>query len=126
MSRAALFALAERCEAAAEPDRKLDAEIAEAIERRSAVSLDRIGEPSHYTSSLDAAVSLLSAGWAIELTAWPEGECSARLLQTCPIIGMDGLWHGSADRNANGRAKSLALAIDAAALRWRAAMKDAP
>ena len=50
MSRAALEALAERCEAAAEPDRKLDAEIAEAIERRSAVSLDRIGEPSHCTS----------------------------------------------------------------------------
>ena len=59
MTRATLLALAARCEAATGPDRELDAETA--VAAGWARWLD--DECLAYTASLDAAVSLVPAGW---------------------------------------------------------------
>ena len=112
-NRATLEALARRCAYADGPDRELDAEIAEAIERKSGVSLDRVGEPLPYTASIDTAVSLLPDGWY-----WLRPEVDLIIIEK--IIGNDGSkCHISAC--APKCATNPALGICAAALRARAA-----
>jgi hypothetical protein len=130
--RATLLALAERCEQAAGPNNGLDAEIALAIgythERRgteracwwrtpAGQQLAYVGYKNHppfFTGSLDAAVTLVPEGWAVELVQALSGSPWHATLRggsaLVPIIG--------------ATASKPALALCAAALRARAAAHD--
>ena len=130
-----LLALAERCEQAAGPDRELDAEIeacltgrvthlrapgwtfeAQDTEWKLARLVDtqfisRVSRPAPpYTASLDAAVTLVPEGWAVELVQALSGSPWHATLRggsaLVPIIG--------------ATASKPALALCAAALRARA------
>lgn len=102
-SEAELLALAERCEKAVKPDRRLDEDIAYAC---------RTKWPSpKYTSSVDAASKLLPPFWYWELQRGVVGCGSA-------TIGKEGDWGPIVEYIS---AATPALALCAAALRARAA-----
>ena len=91
MRRAEVLALAARVEALTGPDRTVDQDVARAVgwvERRGHWDMPGGSRPwgyswldiPRYTASLDAAASLVPAGWACEaLSWWPDGLCKARL-----------------------------------------------
>lgn len=102
MDRDALLALAARVEAAAGADQALDRAIAMA-----AMPPERRGMyvRRHYTASLDAAASLVPAGWR-----WVVGNMgNAHVYQDC-----------TAGKSVTAQAVTPALALTAAALRARA------
>jgi hypothetical protein len=130
-----LLALAERCEQATGPDRELDAEIAWML---TAQDRKRLGPPDlrreiwhaglstpawvpfenvssfhpNYTSSLDAAVTLVPEGWGYELR-----QNHSRLRRAlCRMWDGRFIWPGGTV------AAGPALALCAAALRARATM----
>jgi predicted ArsR family transcriptional regulator len=103
-----LLELAERCEAAAGPDRALEMHIYETIG----------GEGSQhwaaeYTASLDAAMSLVPEGWE----DWQVADFLERAIRT---------WFKTYKVEPTGNAdrKRLPLALCAAALRARAFMAE--
>lgn len=106
MDKAALLALAARCEAASGPDRTIDNAIADACGLRS--PSDPAGWPPCYTAGLDCALSLVPGGWRWE-------------------VGVDGEAYADAESPAGAgcdgtEAVTPALALCAAALRARAAL----
>ena len=107
MTRAALEALAKRCES--EPaSRELDVAIALAIFEPE----DLIGHsPAKYTTSLDAAVSLVPSGWVWDLASTGTAWCMADAQ--------------SGELFASTKGKTPALALCAAALRARADLEAA-
>lgn len=118
MDRDTLLNLAARVEAAAGPDRALDAEIALAIgwhnSRVCELWTDERGRhwpqgPCQWTASLDAAVALVPAGWT--WCRYHNGDVE---------VGMP--WDDRHQRGMNLQAKAAtpALALTAAALRARA------
>lgn len=142
-----LVALAGRVERASGADRELDAEIALATayagcRRRTAESNHRLPVenqfghgffPPSYTTSLDAAMSLVPEGWAIDkLSMWPASPESASNLSApqshCHMVGTSVqrmgrkmVWgHGGSDGRVDATAATPALALVAAALRARA------
>lgn len=118
--KADLLALAERVEALTGPDREVDAEIEAA---RGWPDVQWTGEAPRYTASLDAAASLVPAGWTLDtLHEWDAAHLRAR-----------GPWQGMLKRrvrhNYTVRSQCLhaatpALALTAAALRARAEEAD--
>jgi len=153
MDRDKLVALAARAEAATGADRELDAEIAYAIcwrwegweegdlrieeralDQRVSAVLNRHNSIwqnlPRYTASIDAAMTLIPADWAISsLSAWPASPedadnarpdaASVNLVQSSlKRMGRQRIWdHGSDDRKASGNAADAPRAITAAALR---------
>lgn len=127
-----LLAVAERCEKAGEGSRELDAGIYHALNPGIQVfgdhAIDRFGfgkAVPHYTTSLDAAMTLVPERYAIEnLSWWPfvangyEGQrmCSITLL------AVDHRGFGTGDRY-KSKASTPALALCAAALRAQAEME---
>jgi hypothetical protein len=128
-----LEALAERCEQATGPDKRIDLtifatlhpdEFADAAEARQYAStsyqremnnadwyyISTIGLP-RYTTSLDAAMTLVPEGWAWSLNSGAQGECFARVSPKSRLTVVD--------------AATPALAFCAAALRARAS-QDTP
>ena len=80
-------ALIEKLEAAAEGSRELDGDIADAIgyTKPRDVGFGFVGGPTraaapHYTTSIDAALTLVPAGWRVDIFAWDsmEAECYLR------------------------------------------------
>lgn len=99
--RAALLALADRCESATGPDRVLDSEISKAAFPRRLI-------PSPYTDSLDAALTLVP-----DHCSWDVGNCDPNGSPwACITRGAD---------DYPGKAATAPLALLAAALRARAA-----
>lgn len=153
-----LLKLAERCEKALGPDRQLDAEIARAIGFGSVryVSMEatdynntvhswiawksdkEVGPWEYlkaYTTSLDAALTLVPEGWAMRIEDWPRPEgqtdiasdggpnAKAALMEcTEKRIGRQVIWgwHTPGGASVEARAATPALALCAAALRSRA------
>lgn len=119
-----LNTLASMVEALDGPDRKLDLEIV-AIVRAGMRHPDFIAPPA-YTESLDAAMTLVPEGWAVERAGWHsilEPYAGFELWQFTECD--DGAWrHGGDDAIATGNAITPALALTAAALRSRAAMGE--
>jgi hypothetical protein len=74
MTKAELLALAARVEAATGADRELDAEI---VRRDAAISVLWWDSPPAYTASLDAAASLVPAGWSFEIRSTSAGRAWA-------------------------------------------------
>ncbi len=124
-----LLVLAERCESAAGPDRELDAEIAVAIgyerdgdELWFKGEFYSLREPDFYdlqgknrelrffTASLDAAMTL-AKGLGGSMTFFKDGTAKAFFWQPYPLA-------------IEAKAATLPLAIIAAALRARAALKE--
>lgn len=101
MDRDTLLALAARVEAAAGADRALDRAIAMA-----AMPPERRGMyvRRHYTASLDAAETLVPAGWT----------------GMVHLDGKAGLYRDDREPTIDGSAATPALALTAAALRARA------
>lgn len=99
MNKAALIALAERCEKASGPDRKLD----------DALYPGRIGtkEPRipRYSGSIDAAMTLLPKGFTLDIDA------------TAPEMGVDATLHGQGRVKIKGSGDTIPLALCSAALR---------
>ncbi len=117
-----LQALADRCKQATGPDRELDARIYILVTGGSAADADYAATapevtcmPPLYTASLDAALTLVPDGWAVELVQALSGSPWHAKLRggsaLVPIIG--------------AAAAAPALALCAAALRARAAI-DTP
>ncbi len=121
-----MLALAERCEAAGGPDRQLDAEIdiavrgfpekayaqANGMRAKGTPDLDRVvwfikWGASLYTASLDAAMTLVPEGQAIELATGAARLSDARVNWKHPGLG-----------------KTPALTLCAAALRAIASTED--
>ena len=152
-----LLALAARVEAGEGADRELDDAIATAIysepERHCVQGLSdeaggmwmfrypngSIGSSLRFTASLDAAMTLVPEGWAIEsLSHWPAapegadnhttGKSSARLVGTSlSRFGKSMIWgHGFGDGRVDGDATTPALALTAAALRALAHQEPKP
>jgi hypothetical protein len=133
--------LAERCEAAEAGSRELDVLLAIAFGQKNGRDGGFANKHNGdywvveecakcYTTSLDAAMTLLPEGWQIEsLSKWskaPEGadnqhEASSRvcLLETSVRrMGRDMIWgHSSKDRQAEATAKTPTLALLAAICR---------
>ncbi|NBC37328.1 hypothetical protein GTZ99_12285 [Novosphingobium sp. FSY-8] len=131
----------ERIEAATGPDRELDCLIAAEIglhidgcrhsisEMLTMFGIGSLVETSmsnnsvlktipSYTVSIDAALTLLPEGWAIDrLNMWPGAP------SCCDVVGTHdhngGRWHNFSDGEARGKAATPALALCAAALRAR-------
>lgn len=75
-------------------------------------------EAPHYTTSVDAALTLVPEGWAIEgAMIWPGHPISLKLLETHLEGGR--YWHDSDDGSCEIQAATLALAICIAALKAR-------
>lgn len=119
-----LVGLAERAEAAAGPDRALDIEIGRAIDflagTRASYELQSHMIP-HYTSSLDAAMTLVPEGWGGKLffsENRPDRElhCSATLARSYPTNAKA----YSEKSGKDGDRSAMPLALVAAALRARA------
>jgi hypothetical protein len=115
---AGLRALAERVEGAEGADRYLDADVFAALhpdmrrcprDPRAFISDDEewLKTPPFYTASLDAAASLVPAGWA-----WCVHDVGIASLMRAPTV-------------VKAQAATPALALTAAALRARAAMMEA-
>lgn len=110
--------LADRIERADGPSRELDAEIAVAsgqyrADRHRPGSFFKADQPNHsslgvpaYTSSLDAAMSLVPEGWGEGKILWVGGECYVTLSRSHPE-----------NMEAKGEAATPAPALCAAALR---------
>ena len=93
-----------RLEQAAEGSRDLDLAIEKAFERCDPPELLAFPLP-HYTTSLDAALTLVPEGWAWDLMAWPNEPSEAAICQPgSPHLGR---WKGA----------TPALALCIAALR---------
>jgi hypothetical protein len=151
-----LLALAARVEALSGPDRDLDAEIAVAVSgdagawvvRPSPQSVfahlpgwyrtsdDKSHQAPAYTASLDAAMTLVPEGWAVDrLSMWPAspdeasnkgGPQSTAMLVGTSINRRGGsmFWgHGGKDGRAEATAATPALALMAANLRALAALE---
>jgi len=123
-----------RLEAATGPSRELDAQIAitcgkaPAVAFRPCVSLDpgtfgigayEIWVAPSYTASIDAALTLVPEGWAIErLSHWPDIGASVELWEVTYRNGKP--WHTSRDRKVEVRdVATPAIALCIAALRAR-------
>ena len=120
--KAAILALAERCEAATVPDSWLDREIAVASGQFIRLSRDRdgmlasVGRPNEfsyykpdYTASIDAALTLMPEGFVKrEIRFFAAGGCKVSMFDKHSLGQV-------------GKAATEALAICAAALRARAA-----
>lgn len=104
-NNAELLALAERCEAATEPDRELDRDIAIAI--FDGVSLRT---PEAYTGSLDAAMALIPKSWHL----FSLGE--TRFMLCGPWLAQLSDWQEIQARY-HGAAATPALALCAVTLR---------
>lgn len=74
MRRADVLALAARVEALTGPDRAVDTEIEAA---RGWPDVQWTGAARRYTASLDAAASLVPAGWGYILHHYPDGSANA-------------------------------------------------
>ncbi len=116
MTRAALLALAERCERE-KPSYALDCKIEHLCEPERGRF---IGNAKPCTTSLDAAVTLVPEGWAwfVEWIGAPFSEGRARLWipsQRTQRLRVE---------NVNTQAKTPTMALCAAALRARAALLD--
>jgi hypothetical protein len=122
-----LLALADRCEKASGADRELDVQIGAAVWGRPGVLVlrqevisDIIRAPTEYsyweyTSSIDAALTLVPEGWWLDIqTAGVSGV--GAVSREWPVIkyGRD---EGHGERT---QARTLALALCTAALRARA------
>lgn len=134
--RDVLLALAARCESEG-PSFVLEQEIAVAIgfgvEGGRMFTLDSVGDLASYiklpayTTSLDAAVTLVPEGWRIHCITELYGQFSACLHRTFgnPEADED-VWrigHSWPSKHmASAKAKTAAAALDAAALRARAAI----
>lgn len=157
------LALAERVEGLNGPDREVDAEIVCALDRRpdwllfshGVLWVDRsarypvvrfcdermsknAGNPSvdevpHFTVSLDAAMTLVPEGWAVERVSYwpatPEGASNVTASQSSATLvgtslsrfGRKMVWgHSSKDGRVNATSATPALALTAAALRAHA------
>jgi len=138
-----LLELAERCEIVSGPDRVLDGEICLALGLAGGnVRVDQrtgwvVGgntplpaNPLEYTSSIDAAMTLIPDGWAVEaLTVWPASpdhvntpspaHSRVALIGTSTERWRSGLvWgHGGKDGRSEAQASTPARAIIAASLR---------
>jgi len=114
--KATLLALAERVEALDGPNRNLDADIMRAT---GLGGLKADYAPHPYTASIDAALTLVPEGWAVERwQIWPGEPSTLDLLETKRSGDQwvrDG-WQGKVD----ACAATPALALCAAALRARA------
>ena len=103
-----LRALADRCERE-EPSLLLDFDIHHAVAARKAESI-----PSSYTTSLDAAVTLVPEGWSISVGCSENRKHAqvqlGRSYPTNKVVTLEG--------------RTMALALCAATLRARAALAD--
>ncbi len=109
-----LLALAERCEQAAGPDKELDFTI-DNFMLKHGPEADRIRNPRYvlpYTTSLDAAVTLVPEGWRWWVNSSPFGRCW--------LVANDQI----ADKAQSEKCATPALALCAAALRARATMSQ--
>lgn len=122
-----LLELAERCEAATEPDRELDCAISLALveppegcrvvvselSSQAGLIVDRVGrihgtvDYQPFTASLDAAMTLVPEGWRFIIDS---DGCHCRMTH-----------NSRAGREVTGFAGSMALALCIAALRAKAA-----
>jgi len=113
-----LIQLAERCEQATGPDRKLDAEIAAAVHMKQLTyqSPEWITDPE-FTALLDAAVTLVpeKLSWSVNHTYPPDGV----MPYWAQIAGR----MFTKDLIADGVGHTAALALCAAALRARASQE---
>ncbi len=129
MSAATLRALADRCERE-EPSRELDVEIALRVGWRrnrnlpniwmEATSSKLFGHPPRYTTSLDAAATLVPEGWCISSlssTCGPHWRCTLFQCGHAHTVSAEQpIW--------SPRIKSGPLALCAAALRARATVAE--
>lgn len=110
--------LIKRLELASGPDRALDLDISHYGKQKFAHEGKGIGWPPHYTASIDAALTLVPEGYAIQgMEIWAQ-ETHLTILETQKKN--DGLyWHTSGEGRwkANHAIPSIALCI--AALRAR-------
>lgn len=139
---ATLLELAERCEKAIVPDRDLDGLIMAALFRREDRMIGTQEEqddgswapistpvwvdpatgqwlstaPREFTSSIDAAMTLVPEGYAVELSeAWGPGRTDWRAVMKARTIDGSGIWP-------KATSAKPALALCAAALRSRACL----
>lgn len=118
--QAKLLELAERCEAAEGPDRKLDEAIERATGNYNAFAHYTLGDddfdeyvPTRYTASIDAAMTLVLDDWVI----WQMGDYP----DNSPHRWHCTLWQDGSDTPGDCvYATKLALALTAASLRARA------
>lgn len=116
-----LRVLAEKVQALTGPCRKTDARITYACSPlmrelgsvEDYLATDACKKVRAYTSSLDAAMTLVPDGWCFEVTLWQDKQASASVSQYNP---------GEQDYEAKGATPALALA--AAALLARAALAE--
>ena len=113
--RAALLALAERCEDARGPDREIDIRICTDALNKSRLDEGFQVAPT-FTASVDAALTLVPEGWN-DNVSWSAKKQKARAwcewMPEAPFAPSDWIVH-------YGRGANRALAICAAALRARA------
>jgi hypothetical protein len=121
--------LIERLEKASGPDREVDAAIMYAeIERGAGMTVARIPEltetASYYTSSIDAALTLVPEGWPIDqLSWWPRVPQNYEDQRVCRVKIIALRPDGFADKECfHAVAKSPAIALCIAALKARAAL----
>jgi hypothetical protein len=110
----ALLDLAERCEKAEGPDRKLNRDIAQAVEGEVYPAWS-IFNSSRYTASVDAALTLVPEGYLLGLTNVADGAAPDFSKATALVARLPD------EQTQPAVAASMALAICAAALRARAA-----
>jgi len=108
-----LIELAERCEAAVGPDRAIDLAISSALNTGRSTDPRNPG-PRHYTSSLDAAMTLVPEGW----TAWELRTRRGKTLFTAHVSRES----PEGEDEVCGTATIPALALTAACLRALAHM----
>ena len=80
------------------------------------IGYDLLNVSPHYTSSIDAAMTLVPGGFAIrDWMIWPGQPCQLTLLETHLKNGER--WHGSPDRRWPAKAATPAIALCIAALK---------
>ena len=130
--RAKLLELAERCEAAEGPDRKLDEAIERATGNYTAFAHYTLGDddcdeyvPTRYSASIDAAMTLAKANWLVGFKGLWDGKAkAANAFIDLYTVKDDGLFWGD---HIQACATTPALALTAACLRARATENtDAP
>lgn len=117
-TRGEWLALAERCEKATKVDNGIDRALADAagkVRKNGALSFY-----SPYTSSIDAAASLMPDDWAVTVETWPVNFVRVNARKCNKRADADGYWHGSRDPQVNAESTGEALARCAAACRVRA------